>query len=554
MTVRVATFMLVLCCCSALPRPASADESRPCDITNVIVDSTRSVLVRCNEVEPDLPATAKLFKVNAGPAGDPRITLTEVADLTVTPVTTQAGVVPQWRRFTIASTATLDAGARYFLHIPPDAGRAPAAGGAWEPFWRPFATRAAATIEDAAASINSGRILMLAASIAIANPSAAPRLFVTRDGKRIPLPATFVVSAPAPIAPDADPDTIGRVTITLTGSRLPVSAVKLTVEGLSDVFGNPVSPAASSRTEIFGRNLSGKTRDEVDTYLRLGHEAGRNRKPAWTLDAQTQVELPVRPGGWRVTPMGSADIGFGSAATTNTVKLGVGFTRFDLIGRSFQDPRRSPVRRGPREPLLQGARFTIAPTFETDRDFDKRNLLADVDVELFFRNLYNPIRTQNRRLLEHARAQDPGVRMEDIAGSSFGWVVTFVGGAELGGALYDQRETFDTLGGALPTTVEAPAHGIARIRAKASVLLEFKRVSLGMQGIGRWLATEEHALQSARGIFVRRDFDGVQGFAQVTLSVALSERTSLDSTYKVGRLPPLYPRVSIVQTGVAFRF
>jgi hypothetical protein len=34
-------------------------------------------------------------------------------------------------------------------------------------------------------------------------------------------------------------------------------------------------------------------------------------------------------------------------------------------------------------------RLAVTPTLATDRDFDKRNAIADVAAELFFRGLYN---------------------------------------------------------------------------------------------------------------------------------------------------------------------
>lgn len=40
----------------------------------------------------------------------------------------------------------------------------------------------------------------------------------------------------------------------------------------------------------------------------------------------------------------------------------------------------------------------------------------------------------------------------------------------------------------------------------------------------------------------------------VPVSIALTDTVSSDSTYKVGRQPPQFQRVSTVQTGLAFRF
>ncbi len=131
-------------------------------------------------------------------------------------------------------------------------------------------------------------------------PGAAVTLQATIDGRQRQVPAIFTVSTPAPIGPGADPDKIGRVEIVVGGIRLPKGKVKLTVSGLKDLYGTPVNTGAKSRTEILGRKLSGKTKDDVGTYITFGHQAGRNTDPVWTVDSKVAVELPRRFDAWRV--------------------------------------------------------------------------------------------------------------------------------------------------------------------------------------------------------------------------------------------------------------
>jgi len=392
--------------------------------------------------------------------------------------------------------------------------------------------------------------------VAIQPGSASPTLMLTTDGHQHIVSAAFVVSQPAPIGPGADPDKIGRVTITLTDERLPAGKVKLSVTGLIDVFGTPLNTAAKARTEVLGRKLSGLSKDEVGTYIKFGHQAGRETKPIFTLDSKAAIELPDRLGGWRVTPTASADIGIGPSKSSNTINLGVAFTRFDLIYADFENPRESDQKALNRP--LQGIRASAKPALEADRDFIAQNVLADLDAELFWRGFYNPIQKQNRVRLgkkrEETRNRD--LQMDEIRGASFGWAITTNLGAELGRALEAQEETFATGEGEnrASTTVVADAHNVLRLRPKLGILLEFKRASVNIQATGRVLLTEEQALIKSDETFSLQKFDGWQGYGEMTFSIPLSPRTAIDCAWKNGRQPPLFQRINAVQTGLAFRF
>ena len=533
----VRTVSATLLFVSLFPWVAGADESRVCTITRTVVDTKRSVLLRCNELAPSLPAIAELHIVEKTAPGDPRVTLRRIADAEVQDV---PGAGPRWKRIVLSPSASpLELGNRYFVHIPPSAGDPHPSGSQWKPFWHEVVTEFEATITDAAASIDSGGVLWLTTDVALqpvaVPPPATVSLALTRNGREVPLPAIFVVSQPAPIGPGADPAQIGRVKITLTGPRLTDGKVKLTVKGLTDLFDSPVQTGAKARTEILGKKLSGLSKDEVGTYLKFAHEAVRKTRPVWVVDSKLAVELPQRLRGWRVSPTASADIGFGPSESSNTMKFGVAFTRFDLS----ENPRESFAQDTTR--VLQGVRTSAAPTFETDRQINKRNLIVDLNGELFFRDFYNPLQKQNRRRLMAAREADPDIEMDDIVGASFGWAITSNLGVETGHAL-------------VSTTVTAGAHGILRLRPRLGILLEFKRWSLNIQGTGRLLAVTEHVFIEASDSFSVQEFDGWHGSGEVTFSIPLTPRTALDSTWKVGRQPPQFQRVNAVQTGLAFRF
>jgi hypothetical protein len=533
---------------------AAAQESRPCTVTRTLVETERTILLRCNQVRSPLPSAVEVHVVRKTTPGDPQVALDKIADASL-----QDDPVggPQWKRIILPATApALAAGHRYFVHIPPSAGSAPASGGTWKSFWQEIATEFEAVITDSPGSWQSGRVLRLATGIAL-RPAPTASLTLTENGAQRSLPAVVAVAQPAPVGTGADPDMLGVADITLRGARLPVGKVKLTVSGVSDVFGTPVNTAAKARTEILGRKLSGLTKDEVATYLKFAHQAGHDAKPAFGIDSKVAVELPRMVSGWRVTPTATVDVGFGTSKASNAINLGVGFTRFDLLIPGFDNPR-EPSQRPPTPGFLQGARVSAKPTLEANRDFNKKNAIADLDAEWFFNGFYNPLQKQNRlRLLAARRAQNnPNLEMDEIAASSFGWAITSHLGAEVGRALDAHEETFETGEGdsRVSTTVVAEAHAILRLRPRLGLLLEFPRFSLNAQATGRLLLTEEEALIESNKTFARHEFDGWQGYGEITLSIPLSPRTAIDSTWKNGRQPPTYQRVNLVQTGLAFRF
>ena len=545
---RAATLLIVVF--SFAPAEAQ-DQSRPCKVNRTVVEAKDRVLLFCDEFDAVLPDSAEIYAVIETAPGDPRIEVKKLAAARVEDVQGSS----RWKRIVLREPATLSGDTRYLVHIPSSAGDPPTPGGTWKPFWHPFATKFEATIVDSARSFESGQVLRLNAGVAVQSGASAPTLALTKDGKSVPVGARFLVSNPS------DPNDVGQVTITVTDGRLPVGKHKLTVSGLADVFGSPLNTAAKARTEILGRKLSGLTKDEVGTYLKFGHQADYKAKPTFTLDSKLTIELPNQVGGWRVTPTATADIGLGPSKSANTINLGVAFTRFDLIYGDFGNPREVTPdlesRKAQTRPL-QGIRATVKPALEADRDFIAQNVLADLDAEFFWRGFYNPIQKQNRVRLKKAResAGNPDLQMDEIGGASFGWAVTTDVGLELGRALEAQKESFATGEGEdkIETTVTADAHNIARLRPKAGLLLEFRRASVNIQATGRWLMAREQALIETNKTFARQEFDGWQGYGEVTLSIPLGTRTAIDSAWKNGRVPPQYQRVNAVQTGLAFRF
>jgi hypothetical protein len=517
----------------ALPNAAHSQStgSPACHITGFLVVTPTTIMLRCDETDPSLPA-AELWKIDEVVPGDPRLDVRKVADLDVSTVSMRGRgttVVPNWLRLEIRKGQPPLVGlARYTLHVPAVLPPSAPSGQAREPYWYEFATEPEGEILDAAESIDSGKVLRLFNPIALVAPASPPQLVYTKDGRAQVVPATMTISEPSPVPNVANPDDIGEVRIELTGSRLRATDAKLAVKGITDIFGNSVAIPPAARTEIVGRNLSGRSKDEVGTYIKFGHETGAHKRSVWTLDAKAEVELPQRLKGWRVIPYGVTDIGLGTTETTNMIRAGVVFTQF--TANYPRETTRSSAS------VLQGARFIVAPSFETDRDFESRNLLVDIDVEPSFRGLYNPLARQNRIRLQRAQRQRPKAKMDEIEPATIGYALVFNAGIEAGGALDDR------------------SHGILRLRPRVRALFEYKRLTLDAHAALRALLATERTSVEAGGTLAVQELDMWQPYSHVGLSFAFAEHAALDSTYKVGYQPPTFRRVNVVQTGIAFRF
>ena len=154
-----------------------------------------------------------------------------------------------------------------------------------------------------------------------------------------------------------------------------------------DVFGGQPSFDPKSR---FARQAAPASRDAAHLYISANYTAGVGSAPAWTLNAKySPVLLLYR--GFNVSPFLATDIGnnaISGQTYANTIDAGV-------VGQTV-------VRPGNVLQLL-----TVAPglLYETDRQFDRENLLATLDAQEFFAALFNT--QQNQAFREYGRLLRP---------------------------------------------------------------------------------------------------------------------------------------------------
>ena len=232
------------------------------------------------------------------------------------------------------------------------------------------------------------------------------------------------------IAPS--PEDIGSLFLTLDTDKN-AQAIPYGVPGLLDVFGNTV------KIDAKGQIAPGKapaSKDSADYYLNFNHSAAAGSKPAWTLNGKVAPPLGGLHAGFQFAPLAAADVGQNQIAGikfADTIDFGATVSRiFEFSG------------------LFQGLLVSPGVTYETDKEFDRHNLMATPDFKYYFKHLYN---TQRRRTLnkfanELAIAQcavQPPIpnctpipwSVENSKPALWGYSFDVHTGAELGGALKD---------------------------------------------------------------------------------------------------------------------
>lgn len=200
---------------------------------------------------------------------------------------------------------------------------------------------------------------------------------------------------------------------------------------------------------------------------------------------------------------------------------------------------------------------TAGVTYETDKEFDRANLLGTVDFTFNFKNLYEPRKYRTIDKLQAAN-QDPKnakakVQLEDIKPALIGYGVDFHVGLEAGGALVDTTQKATT-GSA---KIAVPAYSIVRPRPQAHAFLEIGTVTFDVKATGRYLIeTENTVQQSLNNTLKLLPLASWQGYAEgnVTWTLDPTGHFAANIVYKNGFSPPRFSRVNTVQVGLLIKF
>ncbi len=359
---------------------------------------------------------------------------------------------------------------------------------------------------------------------------------------RVPAPVAdsphVTVSDLHRIAPS--PEDLGSFLLTLDNANKDTQQIPLSVADLVDFSGKAVK--LDSKSQLVPEKAPAN-KDASNYYTNFNYAAGKGSKPGWVLDGKVAPVIGKLYHGYQISPSASADVGenqVGSLKYTDTIDFGASLLHMYRPSD-----------------FLQG--FLVSPgiTYETDREFDRNNLLATPDFRYNFIGLYNPRqrRSLNKfsRELEIAEANKIPWTRANSKPAIFGYVLDFHTGFEIGGALKDTIVKASSGKATLPL----PSYNIARIVPQVHGLLEFGRFSVDATAYVRYLATVENTVleRQDHSLFLKR-LHGWNSYGVISGSWNFDPAGHFAFTvsYKDGFAPPKFSRVNTVQSGITLKY
>jgi hypothetical protein len=317
---------------------------------------------------------------------------------------------------------------------------------------------------------------------------------------------------------------------TLPGTPLTPSSIPV-----HDVLGGQPSFDPKSR---FVRQNAPATKDDAHIYVNGNYTAGVGTAPAWTLNSKYSPVLFLS-GRFTVGPLLTTDIG------NNTIKGQTYANTIDLgaTGTAIYRPGSA----------LQALALTPGVTYETDRQFDRDNLLAIIDTQEFFAHLYDTQQTKSFRDLGVLLHTNSGAKLSDVKTQTIGYDLDFHAGVETGSALIDT--TVKASKGTAVATL--PRYGIFRTVPQVHGLLQISRLSIDELFAGRYVAlTENTIVENPDHTLYLKKIQGWKAISNLTNTFALDTQGNfnLSVTYKNGFAPPNYKRVNAVQAGLTVKY
>lgn len=333
-------------------------------------------------------------------------------------------------------------------------------------------------------------------------------------------------------------------------AQLPMTLVGILNMRLRNLPGTPITPSAIPVHDVLGgqpsfdpksrfvRQNAPASKDDAHIYLNGNYTAGVGTAPAWTLNSKYSPIL-LLAGRFTVGPLFTTDIG------NNTIKGQTYANTIDLGGTSTAIYQPG----GP----LQALAFTPGLTYETDRQFDRDNLLATVDTQEFFAHLYNTQQTKSFRDFGALLRANSSAKLTDVKTQTLGYALDFHAGLETGGALIDT--TVKASKGSAVATL--PRYDIFRVVPQIHGLLQLSRLSIDESFAGRYVAlTENTIVETVDHALYLKKIEGWKALNTLTNTLALDTQGNfnLSVTYKSGFAPPNYKRVNAVQAGLTIKY
>ena len=345
-----------------------------------------------------------------------------------------------------------------------------------------------------------------------------------------------------------DPLDIGVVHVTLK-KNASVQVVPIRLDGINDAFGKQPKIDAKSRLVPPKAPAS---KDAASYYINFSDLAATGSSPSWALDGRISPAMGRLRHGFQLSPLATACVGQGQVPNqsyTDVIDFG------GTANRIFEP-----------NTFIQGLQVTPGVIYESDKRFDRHNLLATGDLRFNLGYSYNTRLRQQEDLLRRARADQTtkdkqsasqssqnSWTLDDVKPPFWGYAYDIHAFLEVGGDLTDS--TISATKGT--ATLKLPRYNIARVGPKVHTLFEFGRGSLDTVLIGRYLTETENSVfqTSSNSLYLRR-FHGWKGYFNLigALSLDPEGHVAIAVAYQDGFCAPKFNRSNAVLTGIVIKY
>jgi hypothetical protein len=340
-----------------------------------------------------------------------------------------------------------------------------------------------------------------------------------------------------------DLDTAGLIKLVPETARL---GKDVELRGVTDVFGGAaklVKPPKSAPPAV-----APKTKEAAAWHFNVLHQMSEGSGPTWIADVKVAPVLGGLPGGFYFTPSLAVDTGNGQVGETKTN---------DLINPKFGVSRLVRTH----SQFLNGVKFSPALSYETNRKFDKRNILFDGDMKFYFGHLENTKAQRSQDALLKAKLLDPDILPHEVPQAFFGYSIKLFFGTELGTSLTDNEVKSSDKS----STVIVPKYSIRRLRPRFSGAFEFGRFTASLSAYPRFLISDENVTRetdtpqadgTVKKTIALHTVSGWRPYGEFSLSYSFDPagHYSANSVYKFGSQPPNFDHTNTVLSGVVVRF
>lgn len=316
--------------------------------------------------------------------------------------------------------------------------------------------------------------------------------------------------------------------------RLSSGSASLRLEGLRDIFGQPVSAEGN----LVPAKVP-KGRDDAFAYTKFLFESAEGRGTLDTLSLDLKVQpLFQMKGRWLFRPELTASVSKNAPRASNSIRLAGLFNR-------------TAVRRENSAFVYQT--YSVGPSLEADRNFDRVNAIADLRWQPGFQGFYKP-----REVQRIALAAQLGRRADEVALPRTGYGLELRIGAEAGSSTSHQTVT----NSAGNRSLELDRYEIFRLRPHVNAFYEIGlpldwQLTVNVSSSLRYLFTEElTAIENPDRSLSPRKIDGFEPYTEATLSLAFDpgQHVALAVTYKDGAEPPVFVKVGRYSVGVVLKY